>query len=102
MNTLARMVTSMEAARLTRPTRGPRRSRTRSNVPRPLTTATRPLISAKTQIPRTPTTTTQARDMPKRDPTRPLVTRSPMSTNPPMAVSTPSAIAKILFTRGSP
>ena len=48
-------VTAIEPMRLTSPMRGPSRSRTRSNVARPLTAATRPDISAKTQMPSTPT-----------------------------------------------
>ena len=95
------IVTAMDASRLLRPTRGPSRSRTRSNVARPLTAATRPDISANTQMPITPTTTTIPSDSPKRAPTWALVTMSPMSTKPPMAVRMPSATAKNLFT-GSP
>jgi hypothetical protein len=64
-----------------------------SNVARPLTAATRPLISANTQIPTTPRTVTHAKADPNRAPTRALVTRSPMSTNPPIAVNTPNATA---------
>src|SRR3954447_7360221 len=92
---------SIEDARLSMPTRGPRRSRTRSKVARPLTAATRPDISAKTQMPMTPSTVAHARDNPNRDPTWALVTRSPMSTKPPIAVRMPSATANNFFT-GSP
>src|SRR4051812_42446186 len=84
------------------PTRGPRRSRMRSKVARPLTAATRPDISAKTQIPTTPTTVAQASDRPKRAPTCAFVTRSPMSTKPPIAVRIPKATAKTFFTRSPP
>src|SRR4051794_28856984 len=73
---------SIEDARLSMPTRGPSRSRTRSKGARPLTAATRPDISANTQMPTTPSTVAQARDSPNRAPTRAVVTRSPMSTNP--------------------
>src|SRR3954452_19537335 len=83
------------------PTRGPRRSRTRSKVARWLTAATRPDISAKTQIPMTPRTVAQTNESPNRAPTWALVTRSPMSTKPPMAVRTPSATAKSFFTCAS-
>ena len=54
-----------EASRLAAPKRGPRRSRTRSNTGRWQTAATRPLISAYTTMPITPTTTTHARLMPE-------------------------------------
>ena len=62
-------VTAIDATRLARPIRGPSRSRTRSKVARPETAATRPLISAKTQIPTIPTMTTQPSDIPNREPT---------------------------------
>src|SRR3954451_16415617 len=94
-----RNVTAIEANRLAQPTRGPSRSRTMSNVARPLTAATRPDISAKTQMPMIPPITTQPSERPKRAPTCALVTRSPMSTKPPIAVRIPSATAKTFFTR---
>ena len=90
-----------EAPRLMAAARGPSRSRTRSNTARPVTAATRPAMSAKTQMPTIPTRTTHARFMPKRAPTEALATRSPMSTNPPMAVRMPRKIGRNFFT-GSP
>src|SRR3954454_5861417 len=88
----------MEASRFAIPMRGPSRSRTRSKVARWLTAATRPDISANTQMPTTPTMTTHPRDRPNRAPTWALVTRSPMSTKPPIAVRMPSATSKTFFT----
>ena len=87
-------VTPTEPARLSSPTRGPSRSRTRSKVARRLIAATRPDISANTQIPSTPSATTQPSDSPNRAPAWALVTMSPMSTKPPIAVRMPSARAK--------
>src|SRR5436190_13771105 len=92
-----RAVTASELTRVKNPTRGPGRSRTRSNVARWLIAAIRPDISAKTQIPTTPTTTTHAKDIPNRAPTTALVTRSPMSTKPPIAVRMPRATASSRF-----
>src|SRR4051794_2803398 len=92
----------MEASRFAIPMRGPSRSRTRSKVARWLTAATRPDISAKTQMPTTPTMTTQPRERPNRAPTCALVTRSPMSTKPPIAVRMPRATSKTFFTASSP
>ena len=87
------------APRFASPARGPSRSRMISKVARPLTAATRPDMFANTQMPTTPTATTHASDMPKREPTTAFVTRSPMSTKPPIAVSTPRATAKSFFIR---
>jgi hypothetical protein len=67
--TKVRRVTAIDANRLARPTLGPSRSRTMSNVARPLMAATRPDISAKTQIPMIPPMTTQPSDRPNRAPT---------------------------------
>ena len=67
-----------DAPRFAAAMRGPRRSRMISKVARPLTAATRPAICAYRQIPITPTTTTQAKASPNRDPTTALVTRSPV------------------------
>ena len=94
-------VTAIEPKRLSSPTRGPSRSRTRSKVARRLTAATRPDISANTQMPSTPTITTSPSDQPNRAPTWALVTRSPMSTKPPMAVRMPRATLKSFFTGSS-
>src|SRR5215216_1647800 len=93
-----RKVMKNDAARLTRATLAPRRSRTRSKVARLDTVATRPAISANRRIPMTPRTTTQASDIPKRAPVSVLATMSPMSTNPPMAVRMPRATEKSRFT----
>jgi hypothetical protein len=70
-----------------------------SNVARPLIAVTLPDMCANRTMPTTPTTTTQARERPKRDPTTAFVTRSPMSTNPPMAVRMPRVAANRRFTR---
>lgn len=61
-------VTRYEATRLTRAIRAPSRSRTRSNTARPVTAAIRPAISAYAQMAITPSSSTQACDMPKRAP----------------------------------
>lgn len=91
-----------DAPRLASAARAPNRSRMISNVARPLTAATLPDMCANTQIPTTPTTTTQPSDMPNREPTTALVTMSPMSRNPPMAVRMPSATPSSRFTRRPP
>ncbi|HEY7274250.1 MAG TPA: hypothetical protein VH502_16075 [Actinoplanes sp.] len=64
-----------------------------------LTAVTRPDISAYTQIPMMPTTSTQVCASPKRDPASDVDTMSPMSTKPPIAVRMPSVTASRRFIR---
>src|SRR5689334_5390213 len=73
-----------------------------SKTGRPAMAATRPHISAYTQMPITPTTSTHTCPVPNRAPISELATMSPMSTKPPMAVRMPRVMARIFFIGESP